>query len=83
MQNFQDKWVVHLPWAKFVVDNKGNVHQVCCVIYSKVEGKEKHLVLKFDNLLKHAKHHEFKVVGPKVEVSFLYFNGKCQHAQNE
>jgi beta-galactosidase beta subunit len=55
MQHFQNKWVVHLLSTEFVVDSKGNVHQVCCVIYSKVEGKVKLLVLKFDNLLKHAK----------------------------
>jgi hypothetical protein len=29
------------------------------------------------------KHHKTKVASPEVEVSFLYFNGKCQRAQNE
>jgi hypothetical protein len=25
-QKFQDAWTTHLPWAKFVVDDKGEVH---------------------------------------------------------
>jgi hypothetical protein len=30
-----------LLWAIFLKNTKGNVHQVCCAICSKVEGKEK------------------------------------------
>ncbi len=30
-----------LLWAIFLINTRGNVHQVCCAICSKVEGKEK------------------------------------------
>jgi hypothetical protein len=56
------------------------VHQVRYVICSKVEGKEKLLILNLDNLLKHVGHHKAKIISPGVEVGVFHFNGKCQHA---
>ncbi len=55
------------------------MHKVHCAICSKVEGKEKFLILKFNNLLKHIGCRKAKVVGLGVEVGVFYFNGKCQH----
>jgi len=48
------------PCVKYVVYAKGDVHQVCCVIYSKVKGIEKVFIL--NNLLKHIGRHKPKVV---------------------
>jgi len=54
------------------VDDIGNVHQVQCAICSKVEVKEKLLVLKLDNLLTHASRHKAEVPSRGVEVgSFI------------
>jgi hypothetical protein len=64
--------VMFLPCAKYVVNAKGDVHQVCCVIYSKVKGIEKLFVL--NNLLKHIGRHKAKVISV---VSSFYFNPKC------
>jgi hypothetical protein len=53
-----------LACAKYVVDAKGNVHQVCCVIYFKVKGIEKLFIL--NNLLKHIGRHKSKVISVGV-----------------
>jgi len=45
-----------------MVDNIGNVHQIHCAICSRVENKEKLLVLKFNNLLKHVGNHKTKIL---------------------
>lgn len=41
------------------------------------------IVLKFDHLLKYANKHKTKVANVNIELGFLYFNLKCQHAHNE
>jgi hypothetical protein len=43
-----------MPWAEAVIRAIGQVTQVCCKIYSKVEQREKPLVPKIDSLYKHA-----------------------------
>ncbi len=48
--NFQDVWIVHFPWAKSVVNEKREVHQVPCMICIIVEGKENLLAPKLNNL---------------------------------
>jgi hypothetical protein len=53
-----------LPCAKSVVDAKGDMHQVCCVIYSRVKNIEKLFFL--NNLLKHIGRHKSKVVSVGV-----------------
>ncbi len=53
-----------LPCVKYVVDAKGDAHQVCCVIYSKVKGIEK--LFDLNNLLKHIGRHKSKVVNVGV-----------------
>ncbi len=49
----------------------------------KVEGKEKLLVPRLDNLLKHVGRHKAKVLNRGVEASFFNFDPKNQHVQNE
>lgn len=80
MWHFQNKWVACFPWVESIIDYKGNVHKVHYAIYWKVEGKEKLLIPKLNNLLKHVGCRKTKVVGLGVEVGAFYFNSKCQHA---
>jgi hypothetical protein len=44
---------MHLPWVEFVINEKCGVCQFKCKICIPVEGKEKLLAPKLDNLLKH------------------------------
>ncbi len=83
MRHFQDKWFMCFPWVEFVVNIRNNVHYVCCVICSKVKGKEKLLVSKLDNLLKHVGHYKTTISSLGVELGFFYFKNSCQHACNE
>jgi hypothetical protein len=72
IKQFQDRWVARLPSARLIVNDISNVHQIQCAICSKVEGKEKLLVLKLDNLLTHATRHKAEVPSCGVEVgSFI------------
>ncbi len=52
-RKFQVAWTTHLPWAKSIVDDKGEVHLVKCMTCTFVVGKDKLLIPKLDNLLKH------------------------------
>jgi hypothetical protein len=36
---FQYTWMTKLPWAKSMFDEKGEVQQVCCKVYTFIEGK--------------------------------------------
>ncbi len=59
---FQDtNWVAKLPWAKVVVGCNGKLNMVCCKICNEIDGREKLLVLKFDNLEKHVRRKISKV----------------------
>ncbi len=49
----QDAWTTEAPWEKLMLDEKGQVNQVCCMVYIFVEVKEKLLTTKLDSLLKH------------------------------
>jgi hypothetical protein len=42
-------------------------------MYSKVEGMEKLMMLKIDNLLKHLSHHKTMVANTRVKVGSFYF----------
>jgi hypothetical protein len=77
IKQFQDRWVAHLPLAKSILDDIGNEHQVQCAICSKIEGKEKLLVLKLDSLFMHASRQKAKVPSRGVEVGSFYFYHKC------
>jgi hypothetical protein len=53
------------------------------VICSKVKGKEKLLVSKLDNLLKHGGNCKVIISSLGVELGFFNFKNDCQHACNE
>jgi hypothetical protein len=50
---FQDVWSVKFPQVKSMGDEQKKVHKIKCKIYTKIEGKEKLLAIKLDNLYKH------------------------------
>jgi hypothetical protein len=72
-----------LPWPKFVIGEDGLVSFIRWIVYSKVEGKEKLLIPKFDSLLEHLRRREaiFVMLGVKVEE--IYGNKKCVHVKNQ
>jgi len=51
--NFQEMRIAKLPWVKIVVGCDGKLSMVCCKICSEIDGREKLMVPKFDNLEKH------------------------------
>jgi len=73
-KKFQDAWTTHLPWEKFVINEKGLVQQVRCKICKIVRGKEKLLAPKLDSLLKHVEHWKAKFLMPSVDADSHYFN---------
>ncbi len=38
---FQDTWTTQLPWAKWIFDDNGQIHQVHSIVCTFVEGKER------------------------------------------
>jgi len=52
--------------AKFMLGLNGKVHHVKCKICFKIEGKEKHLARKLDNLWKHGGTIKISVIIPSV-----------------
>ncbi len=56
---------------------------ICCMVYTFVEGKEKLLAPKLDNLLKQQGHCKAKVSMLEVDVNNFYFNKYFVHAKNE
>ncbi len=82
-RKFQDTWMIELPWAKFVFDEKGEVQQVWCKVYTFIEGKQKLPAPKLDSLLKHQGRQKAKVSMFGVDVGSFCFNKKFVHAQNE
>jgi predicted choloylglycine hydrolase len=51
----QKAWALQLPWVEFVIDGYCLVNFVRCTVCSKVEGKKKLLIRKFDYLPKHSR----------------------------
>lgn len=47
-------WSTKFPWAKVVIDANGEVHQVQCVVCSRVEGRVKLPVNELDHLCMYA-----------------------------
>ncbi len=66
-----------------MVNEKGEVHWVQCMICIVVEGKEKLLAPKLDTLQKHISHRKAKVSNPRVNHSSYYMNKNYMHAKNE
>ncbi len=80
---FQNVWIVCLPWAKLMFDKKGQLHQVHYMVCTFVEGKEKFLAPKLNNLLKHQGCCKAKVYMPVVEAGNFYSNKDSIHVKNE
>jgi hypothetical protein len=55
LTKFHDVKIVHLPWVESMINEKGAMHQAKCKICTFVEGEEKSITPKLDNLLKHVK----------------------------
>ncbi len=68
---------------KFIIDDKGLMHQVMCKICTYVEGKEKFIVPKLNSLLEHANHQKCKISMLETEVSSYYYNKYYVHVKNE
>jgi hypothetical protein len=69
---FKDNWGTKFPWVELRVDPNGKVWQVCYKIYSIVEGKEKLLNPKLDNLQKHSNKRKTLVAHLKVVMGEYY-----------
>jgi len=63
---FLNVWSVKLPWAEYVVDEQWKVHEVKCKVYTKIEGKEKLLAPKLDNLRKHGGRRKALTTIPRI-----------------
>jgi hypothetical protein len=66
-----------------VFDEKGEVQQVWCKVYTSVERKQKFLATKLDSLLKHQGHQKAKILMPIVDAKSFYSNKNYVHVQNE
>jgi hypothetical protein len=64
-------------------DEKVEVQQVWCKVYTFVERKQKLLATKFDSLLKHKGHQKAKMLMPIVDAKSFYSNKNYVHVQNE
>jgi hypothetical protein len=50
---FEEVWVAKLPWAKNVVGCDGKLSMIYYKVCNEIDGREKLLVLRFNNLWKH------------------------------
>lgn len=80
---FQDVWAAKLPWAESVLGPNGNIHQVRCKVCTKVKGREKLFVPKFDSFQKHVGWRKAKRASRGNEAGSLYFSSDSQHTKNE
>jgi hypothetical protein len=63
--------------------NKGEVHQVRCMIYTFVERKDKLLTFKLDSLFTHVDRWKCKISMLGVDASSYYMNKNYVHSKNE
>jgi hypothetical protein len=61
-----------------MLDKKGQVNQVCCMVCTFVEGQEKLLAPKLNNLL-----NKTKKSMPRVDADQFYFNKDSMRMKNE
>jgi hypothetical protein len=81
---FQDIWAAKLPWAKSVLGNDGRVHQVRCLVCTKIEGRDKLLTPKLDSLWKHGGRRRAHTDIPGVAKKGEYYTAlDCRHLKNE
>jgi hypothetical protein len=81
--HFQDSRAAKLSWAEGVVGTDGRITQVCCMICTDIEGKEKLLVSKIDSLCKHADRRRALVDMKKVRHGQYYYLSSNQHVKNK
>ncbi len=72
-----------LPWAESVLSEDGLVTHDWCKMQTKVSGKDKLLVPKFDSLCKHVVRKKATSPMPGVPKGTFYYAKDCQHAKNE
>lgn len=72
-----------MPWEKIVIDGDGSISFLRCTVCSKVEGRKKLLIPKFDYLLKHLGRRKTTFAMPRVKVGEFYENKKCAHAKKQ
>jgi hypothetical protein len=81
---FQDIWVAKLPWAESILGADGKVHQVRCLVCTKIEGRDKLLAPKLDTLWKHGGRRKAHVDIPGVARKGEFFTAlDCAHLKNE
>ncbi len=51
---FQDVWALKMRWVEPIFNEVGLVTSLKCHVYSKIEKKDKVLVVKWDSIEKHA-----------------------------
>jgi hypothetical protein len=83
LENFKMHGITYLPWVEFIIDYKGEVHQVKSTICTFVEGKYKLLAFKLNNFLNHVGHWKCKVSMLGVDVGSYYMNKNYVHSKNE
>ncbi len=71
--------MVQLPWVEFFMNGDCLVSSIRCIIYSKVESREKLLIAKLDFLLKHYRMRKTTFIISGVKVGKFYENKKCAH----
>jgi hypothetical protein len=67
---------VKIPWAKLIFNELGLVSTMRCHVCTKIEKKEKNLLVKWDSIMKH-------VGKRKVSNGKWIMDPKCMHIQNE
>jgi hypothetical protein len=70
-------------WAKPIVNDEGKVHQMCCMIFTSMKGKENLEGPKLDSSFKHVGHKKCKRFMPKVDACSYYVNNNLGHSKNE
>jgi hypothetical protein len=81
---YQDIWAAKLPWAESVLGNDGKVHQVRCLVCTKIDGREKLLAPKLDTLWKHGGCRKAHVDIPGIAKKGEFFTAlDCAHLKNE
>ncbi len=73
---FQDVWALTMWWVEPIFNEARLVTSMKCHVYSKIEKKDKVLVVKWDSIEKHARK-------KKVHDGKWFLDPKCGHAKNE
>lgn len=52
-KKFQAKWIANLPWAKGLMNERGFIQNVKCIVCSSIKSNDKIVGCKWDTLTKH------------------------------